>query len=191
MLTLTINKACKLHLAADKELGRYAYHGVRVDHFPDGTPRAVATNGRILAMVPLEPDDFSEELPEGTDFIVPRDAWKEACMGKAGWGATKDRGSLTWNGNGAVTGSRAPGRELGMATIEGEFPKVDVIEESYGDVTHTVTLSAHHLRDLADALGAEDGQVTLEIEDPNKAILVTVHGSEARGYIMPVVRRVG
>lgn len=135
----------------------------------NGKKRIVATDGRRLAVIPVEA--FSEE--SGT---VPIKALEFARKNKK----TPKQDSISINLNGKIefeNGWTMPAPEqLGFPDVEHVIPKEDA--------KISLTLNAKILYDLARALGNE--VITLNIIDALCAIRVTVPQDEAFGVIMPV-----
>ena len=193
---MKINKRYKLHRACAKENSRYAINGAYLDKYGE-SPLLVATNGRILAAVPVDDADGD------TAQIVPADAVKNATTGAGVFGLI--------SANGHIKSSRGPGKP------ETEYPKFDddarfpvwrdVVpnaEDSSKGEWLTIGLDASLLHDLANAIGS-DGKVRLRIRlNPDRgkplkyssgvqpasmcAILVDAletHVAGAMGAIMP------
>jgi hypothetical protein len=159
---MQLNKLHKIETAAAKKLGRYAWHGVR---FTEG--RATATDGRVLAIVPCEPEDGDDAHGQ----IVPVDALKDAR--KIGAGVRV---------NGTI---EACGRTY--AALEGEYPQIEGALGTVSEDSHVVfSLDPKLLRNLFDAMAA-GGKVTLAVpRDPDAPVLVCAVEGGGFGAIMGV-----
>lgn len=146
----------------------------------DGTD-LVATNGRILVVVPVKTDD------DDTDGLVSKKAIVEARKGIPTGGVTKI-------GCNAGLHLEAQGMTLERPFQEstGSFPDWKQVVPEEESTVRKVTLSASLLRNLAEAMAAD--AVTLHLQadkDDNgnlihRAILVSSRESEAYGVIMPI-----
>lgn len=170
--------------AASSEEGRYAMHHVQ---FVDG--KLIATNGRILAMLPVT--DFEDD----TEGLIPRQAIELASKG-----GTPSKGCrLISSENGSVRAQNKDMTLVDIARPEGEFPKyLQVIPDISDASHHVVAFNISLLHDLCLAIGAK-GAVKLHIKKTKKGctsspILVEPIGGEdgcnaskdARGVIMPI-----
>lgn len=134
--------------------------------------RLLATNGYALASVPVELE------PGDVDGPVTVEALKASRKGKSWEASIECNGSLK-----VADGVTYPRPDLG------EFPSTEKALEDAKASPKVVRigLNAKKLRDLADALGASDGRIVLEIEAPDKAVLVwALEAPGALGVIMPV-----
>ena len=147
----------RIRLASADRAGKYAVQGVTVDI---GKARAVAADGRILAIRSIDVQDPGE----GADGIIP----VEIMDG----GLDRPDDEFVLDGNECKDTTR--GRYGDM--IEGKYPDwrsvVPEIEDDDAEASATyVSLDANVLARLAEALGS-DGPVTLRIESPRKPIAV-------------------
>jgi hypothetical protein len=140
-------------------------------------PVAVATNGRIMAVVPVEIDD-DRELG-----LVSPEALKRAR--KAGV-SLRCPPTIILNGDARfLDGSSLPRPDQADC---GQYPKWEQIAkmEDERKPAFTVSLDPKLLLDLAEAVGWEKGHaVTLAVSDSVSAIVVTTAHSKGRGYLMP------
>src|SRR6185295_115578 len=140
--------------AATDNTRRCSMDAVRFEAKPE--PRMIATNGSILAIVPVTLDE-GETVPD--DALLDTGALKAAHKAKGGrrW----EGASLHLNGKATATDAAgAPSFEFKT----GEFPRIDAVIPPEGKGAVRVTLSASLLYDLAVAMGANEERVTLEIQ---------------------------
>jgi len=134
---------------------------------------AMATNGRILAIIPVQVQEDDE-----TGWLSP-EALKHARKVSA-----KGLDSVQIVLNGAQV---LPDGTI-MHRPEGENPPhtFRILRDAHSNRKYRIGINAHYLKDLSDALGNEE--LILEIGDPNSAVLVRpVHPeSGTLGLIMPI-----
>jgi hypothetical protein len=143
------------------------------------SPRLVATDGHIMAALHVEPSE------DDTTGWVSIDALKAMRKIK---GAAASEAAVICNGSCQVhpNGASFPRPEAGGRI----FPDFEaIINDTRGlERKATISLNADLLKRLADAMGARDSVLTLEIAGPADAVLVTGAGCHADdiGLIMPV-----
>lgn len=140
-------KQCKLHLVAAKEDGRYAF--ASVCHQPG---RLVATDGRRLAIVNVQEDEEDSE-----DALIPAHLVKLAVTK-----APTDVAQVQANGN-----ARALTKDGEVTTdlVQGEFPNWETILPEVPETRRTIVgFNTKYLYELAQAIGAEDSVVGLELD---------------------------
>lgn len=146
----------KVHEATSKYPGRYAMNCVQLRLAFGGKPELVATDGRILAVVPVELTGTSDPNDgfEGGELIA-RDTFVELMKGRK----TEER-SLIRNVHKDIIGRRG---ELSLKARlgEGDFPKVDQLVPEERDDDITFTFDVEFLVRIAKATGAE--AITLRI----------------------------
>ena len=133
-----------------------------------------ATNGHILSRVPVETSDT-----DTTGYISLEAIKYAAAVSKA----TKSASEISANG----------GLDIGGTSFERpehKFPAVDQIydETVAKEPVVTISFNAQLLHDLAASLSecGKAGKVTLNINGPKEAILVTsLDSKEATGLLMP------
>ncbi len=134
---------------------------------------AMSTNGRILAIVPVQVQEDDE-----TGWLSP-EALKHARKVSA-----KGLDSVQIGLNGAQV---LPDGTI-MNRPDGENPPhtFRILKDAHSNRKYRIGVNAHYLKDLADALGNEE--LVLEIGDPNSAILVhPLHAESGTiGLIMPI-----
>lgn len=140
-------------------------------------PRAIATDGRILAVVPCE----LEQADTGNRIAIK--ALKEArkvggSKVESAWLQTTEAASITRDGAHYPVTQITPPNMAGIVPDEHRAPAVVKIR-----------LDASLLLRLAKALGSEQERVMLEISSENDVVIVRPCGenfNEAFGLIMPV-----
>lgn len=140
-------KQCKLHLVAAKEDGRYAMASVF-----HSKGKLVATDGRRLAVVNVE-----EYGGDSENALIPAHLVKLATTK-----ATTDMAQISANGN-----ARALTKDGEVTTdlVQGEFPNwADAMPEVPETRRTVVAFNAKYLYELAQAIGAEDSVVGLELD---------------------------
>ena len=165
----------QIELAASTEESRYTtpIKAVKLDV---AGKRLMATDGRILAIVPAE---VSEQDHDG---LIPVDALKEARkMDKASKGITE----IAVNGKFTVN---AGNRHAEFKLETGNFPNADAVIPKF-DGPPTITLDAELLLRLAKAIQTKgystNYAVALWVKDANSAILVKGEQDGAIGVLMP------
>lgn len=141
--------------------------GVRIRRTLDklGNPGTVAeaTNGRILAIVPLQPLDQTAEHPadEVLESVhIQRDAWLRLDKGRR-----SERRYIEPGIEGQSIMHR-DGAQWMAPDSQSEFPNSKAVIEQQDETTHSVTLDVKLLRTLLDTLGAD--AVTLRMKPEEK-----------------------
>lgn len=140
-------------------------------------PRAIATDGKILAVVPCELDS------QDTGVRIAIKALKEAR--KVG-GVKVDSAFLQTTQSASIThdGAHYPVTQFAPPRMAGIVP-----DENRGTLAAKIRLDASLLLRLAKALGSQNERVLLEISGENDVVVVRPMGEncdEAFGLIMPV-----
>jgi len=125
--------------------------------------RMVATDGHALVVVPVTVEEHDASGPISKDALVAArkavkntngDAWIKANGALAVYGATLDRPEAR------------------------TFPPVDQVIPK--DRKATISLNAKLLKDIADALGAKDGVITIGLDGDDDPIMVWGGSSKGR-----------
>lgn len=183
---MKLHKNVKIELAASKDAGRPAIGEPYLD-IKDGTANLIATNDKILAVVPVELD--AGDTP---GFISGE------CL-KAGRKLTRETVQITTNGVCTFSNGATLPRE-GVAK-DSQFPnwRAVVPAKDANDGGIVVVLDAALLWQLAQAMGTTG--VLLKIKDDTAPILIFPHVAgfssdpiryaceDARGVMMPVKQR--
>lgn len=157
----------KIELACGKNDIR-AY--LNMPHFDANQKAIVCTNGRILAVVNVEPEEGDTGGP------IPLDAIKTA-RGKVA------KGQVLLNGSAVSAGISYPRPDLG------QFPDYRQAVPEKPDRAPDVTLNAEFLYDLARAISTgKQPVVSLWISGPENAVYVEPLNEGAHGALMPIRR---
>ncbi len=194
---MKIPKKYKLDQAVSRyEDARFATEHIHID---TDNKCAVATDGRILAVVPCEPSPTEEII--GVPALVPVDAFKAARRAAGGGQKNPD---LVLMVDDRVTVQDGAGKRT-FDQGKGEFPNYKNVIPAAGAGKIELVINANLLQKLANALGSSGG-VKLEIQhvvddkgvhkhiERNKGIRVTpiTQGTEgendAYGVIMPITK---
>lgn len=151
---MRFHKRLQLHEAAAAESTRYAVSGILIEKTATGA-RAVATDGRILAIVGLP--DVEEDLRVSPGIIVERAAWQAACAGARNPGKrdpAEKTASLFKSPDGkGVSALHRDGNVRSFGLVDARFPDVDSVIPR-GDVVMRIGLNPRLLHQLAQAIGA-------------------------------------
>ena len=169
---MIIEKKYKLQKVAGKEESRLSIFHPHLDLTEKDAPVAVATNGRIMAMVPVtvNGDDTAGVIPNEALVAYQKDK-------KSTWG-------IVLNGSAKVVGSDGSTKE--WKRPDTKFPDWrHVMAKGKSEDGVTITFSPALLLELARAMGVEgnDG-LTLKIRGDKDEIRAT--NGEAVGMIMPM-----
>lgn len=176
---MKIEKKYKIEEAASTDKTRYAINCVRVDTL-NGKAKAIATDGKIMAIVPIELQDGDKN-----EVSLPCDAIKTARK------ATRkldNHAEIKLNGHAVVedgNGSRS------FNYNDAQYPNfVQVIpKESKEDDVYSIAFDVKLLVRLWKALGGEDcklASVKMKIrKEGHSAIEVSVGHGEGYGIMMP------
>ena len=166
---MKLSKEHKIEKALQKETGtRFQTEYALLE---DGN--LVATNGRILAVVPVEVDDAD------TNGLVSKEAIVQARKGIS-------KGGLCAIGCNSGLHLERQGMTLDRPFQESEdtFPSWKTVIPSADATVRKITINAKALHDLASALASD--AVTLHLQEEDfRAILVT-GDNDATGVIMPL-----
>jgi hypothetical protein len=169
----------KIESAASKGESRYTLRAVQLDV---ERKRMMATDGHILAIVPVEVTEADHSGLIGLDVLKSLRAMQKRA--KSVPVEVMVNGKVTAEGN----GERAE-----YELVTGQFPNMDmVVPKVATDAPCTFSFNMELLVRLVDALKARDtgkyasGRiVSLYVKDNNSAVLVKVADSEGTGMIMP------
>lgn len=171
----------KIEACAAREAGRYSMHGVKVEADATHGARAVATDGRSLAVVPCE----LEAGDNLTGQVVAREA---LTLARKVAGAKREASVIVAGETASAAGQTSP-------TLEGEFPRYSAVIPAPTASSHAiVALNATYLRAVLDALnvaGAELQSVTICIEKepgkyPTPVVITSTHARGGLGVVMPI-----
>lgn len=192
---MKINKACKLELAVSEDPFRRAVVNILIEKQADGSALAIATNGRMLAVVPCEIENDGE-----CGLLSPK-GLTEARKASRKYSHRLEDGtdavSVTLNGTiDLVDGVKLP-RPVQSESQELEkepnavpmYPNWRQVVPAEGTPYKIkIGLNADLLHKLAHALGAENGEITIEIEEDilNPVRVTPLKNPGAYGVLMPV-----
>ena len=156
----------KIHKAAG---GRDSMERLQTVRFDTSKGRALASNGRILAVVPLGADNYDDCAPS---VSVGLPAMVELLKGKAG-----EARAVSYDiGEDMVSVERgAVSMGAHCAAAAYEFPNVDQLIPDFGEcgAPHSVTLNAALLRELVEAIGANKCAIRIEFDKKGGPVLIT------------------
>ena len=175
---MKIDKKYKIEEAASSDKTRYAINCVRIDAL-NGSAKAIATDGKIMAIVPIELQDGDK-----SEVSLPCDAIKAArkAAGKVFAPQIKLNGhAVVEDGNGSRAFNYNEDRYPNFAQV---IPK-----ESKPDEVYNISFDVKLLTRLWKALGGEDCRqaiVKLKIrKDDHCPMEVSVGDGQGYGIIMP------
>lgn len=179
---MKIDKKYKIESASSTDVSRYILNSVRIEKTsvtPDGRQaQAIATDGKIMAMVPvqLEDGDKEEAIVSPKAFATAR----KAC------GKLADA-RIELNGSAKVTSVEG---EQSFGYIEGNYPNWKQVQPGDYKDSLKVSLDAKLLFNLWKAIGGEsasNNRINLEIDTKNdmNPIKVTTDG-DGKGIIMRI-----
>lgn len=183
---MKIHKDCKVELTASKDAHRPAIGEPYLD-VKDGAGFLVSTNGKAMAIVPVEVTD-----KDASGFLSGE------CL-KAGRKLTRQDVVLEANGVATLTNGATMPRE-GVGRNE-KFPNWRQVVPAPDGYNFTVALDAKLLWELAQAMGTQGVLLNLQTADANKPILVGPHKcgifgdavgfacEGAKGVLMPVSQK--
>ena len=186
---MKIPKTCKLEKVASKDESREAINLILIDpkdykgalnQHGNKQAHAIATNGRMLAIVPV--DTTPEDNLDGEKLIAPKaltEARKQA----------KRANESTIGLNGAA---KMPNGEVYPIRTDLTFPNWRAVmpeARKYGPTPEymTVRIDAKALFELSQAIGAVSNQVTLQIptNDPASPVIIEEKTTGGKGVLMP------
>jgi DNA polymerase III sliding clamp (beta) subunit (PCNA family) len=173
---MKIPKQCKIEKAASKDATREILNHICIDT-QDGKTNAVATDGRMMAIVPVE---LCEDDDAATQRLLPIKALTEARK------QARQAKESTIGLNGAVkmldgTTFAAPNLgDLNFPNYRQVIPKRDKAE------CVTVRFNTKALYELAQAIGAVGDVVTLQIAKDGEPLVIEEDTTGAKGVLMPV-----
>lgn len=193
---MKIDKKYKLEAAASKDSMRLALNHIAIARsVDDKTDVAVATDGKMLAVVPIEMEEG-----DSSGGLISKEALKRARQFQKN--PPQCSGPRRRHGRRVSAGDPIPG-SLKMTAASVEFPDratlprdrnarypkwQDVMPKPDSPITFEVGLNPFLLQRLAQALGRDEknGAVILRFKTANEPILVEVENQPAIGVLMPV-----
>ena len=175
---MKIQKQCKIEKAASKDATREILNYILIDT-QDGKSNAVATDGKMMAIVPVELCDGDDA---GAERLLPVKALTEARK------QAKQAKESTIGLNGAAhmpDGMSFSVPEYMAATKYPNYRAVSKPAKEY----KTVCFNAKALYELSQAIGAVGDKVTLQIpigDDVFGPLVIEEKTTGARGILMPI-----
>jgi len=173
---MKLSKDCLIEKICSKDATRPAINRPFLD-IKDGIAHLIGTNGRAIAVIPVE---ISQEDTQGP---IPVDGLKAARKAARGKGAEIDAKA---NGSFALATGQSFPRE-----VDATFPNWRQVIPANRPFSFEIGLDAGLLFDLAQALGS-DGQVRLSFAGANDPVVVRAmngplkYKDEVKAVIMPV-----
>jgi len=177
---MKIPKTCKLEKVVSKDESREALLSILIES-KDGKANAVATDGRRMAVVPVEIAD--EDQLEGQKLMFPKaliEARKQAKQAK----------ESTIGLNGAAM---MPNGEIYPIRTDLKYPNWRQVVPPNDNPRQTISFNAKFLYELAQAIGCPNDNVKLQIEtnpatgqiDPRAALIIEEKTTGGKGILMP------
>ena len=178
---MKIPKQCKIEKAASKDKAREILNHILIDS-KDGESQAVATDGKMMAIVPItlcDGDEVeSEKLIQPKALIEARKQARQARESSIGL-------------NGAATMPDGASYPTPNSLNDKKFPHWRNIVPKGGDY-QTVCFNAKALFELAQAIGAVNDKVTLQIPigtgttHDGGPLVIEEKTTGAKGILMPM-----
>ena len=177
---MKIPKTCKLEKVVSKDESREALLSILIES-KDGKANAVATDGRRMAVVPVEIAD--EDQLEGQKLMFPKaliEARKQAKQAK----------ESTIGLNGAAM---MPDGQVYPWKKDVNYPNWRQVVPPNDNPRQTISFNAKYLFELAQAIGCPNDNVKLQIEtnpatgqiDPRAALIIEEKTTGGKGILMP------
>ena len=177
---MKIPKTCKLEKVVSKDESREALLSILIES-KDGKANAVATDGRRMAVVPVEIAD--EDQLEGQKLMFPKaliEARKQAKQAK----------ESTIGLNGAAM---MPDGQVYPWKRDVNYPNWRQVVPPNDNPRQTISFNAKYLFELAQAIGCPNDNVKLQIEtnpatgqiDPRAALIIEEKTTGGKGILMP------
>lgn len=179
---MKFDRRCKLHKATAKEDSKYALTSIwfDADHRP---PAMVATDGRMLAVVPVEPELGDKSA------LIPGEAIKTACAKGVKFDGEGELACVELGEE--IIVQKSTGASEHFDAEASDFPKcyADVVPPAGRDGAVSICLDPFALSDLAEAIGAHGVMLTFL---PNGKSPIRVDplfdcaSQDAVGVLMPI-----
>jgi len=177
---MKIPKTCKLEKVVSKDESREPLLSILIES-KDGQSNAVATDGRRMAVVPIEIAD--EDQLDGQKLMTPKaliEARKQAKQAK----------ESTIGLNGAAM---MPNGEVYPWKKDVNYPNWRQVVPPNDNPRQTISFNAKYLYELAQAIGCPNDCVTLQIEtnsatgklDASRPLIIEEKTTGGKGVLMP------
>ena len=180
---MKISKTCKLEKVVSKDESREALLSILIES-KDGQNNAVATDGRRMAVVPIEIAD--EDEIDGQKLMTPKALIEARKQAKRA-----DKSTIGLNG-----AAMMPNGEVYPLRTDLKYPLwQNVVPQNTGGGDYqTITFNAKYLFELAQAIGCPNDCVKLQIEtnpatgklDPNRPLIIEEKTTGGKGVLMPM-----
>ena len=175
---MKIQKQCKIEKAASKDATREILNYILIDT-QDGKSNAIATDGKMMAIVPVELCDGDDA---GAERLLPAKALTEARK------QAKQAKESTIELNGAAKMQDGMSFAVPAHMTETKFPNYRAVSKPAKEYK-TVCFNAKALYELSQAIGAIGDKITLQIpigDDVFGALVIEEKTTGARGILMPI-----
>jgi len=179
---MKIPKTCKLEKVVSKDESREPLLSILIES-KDGQNNAVATDGRRMAVVPIEIAD--EDQLDGQKLMTPKALIEARKQAKRA-----DKSTIGVNG-----AAMMPNGEVYPWKKDVNYPNWRAVMPDKVGGTHyqTVSFNAKYLFELAQAIGCPNDNVQLQIEtnpatgqiDPRAALIIEEKTTGGKGVLMP------
>jgi hypothetical protein len=158
---MILEKGIKIFEAAG-ESGRIAYGNILLTNTESGMPVLRATEGHIIAEVPVELEDGDGFDPD-LDYQIPREAFRELLKGRKAKHMTFEPNDTY----GSVTVHDPSGQKTVFDLGDGYWPDADEMLQFGPRRQFRVGVNAAYLCDLASAMGVETVWLDIEVPEPD------------------------
>lgn len=180
---MKIPKTCKLEKVVTKDASREALLSILIES-KDGQTNAVATDGRKMAVVPVELSD--EDEIDGQKLMTPKALIEARKQAKRA-----DKSTIGVNG-----AAMMPDGQVYPWQKDVNYPNWRAVMPDKVGGTHyqTVSFNAKYLFELAQAIGCPNDNVQLQIEtnpatgqiDPSAPFIIEEKTTGGKGILMPM-----
>jgi len=176
---MKIPKTCKLEKVVSKDESREPLLSILIES-KDGQTNAVATDGRRMAVVPVELSD--EDEIDGQKLMTPKALIEARKQAKRA-----DKSTIGLNG-----AAMMPNGEVYPWKKDVKYPNWRQVVPD-GGKCQTISFNAKYLYELAQAIGCPNDNVKLQIEtnpatgqiDPRAALIIEEKTTGGKGILMP------
>ena len=179
---MKIPKTCKLEKVVSKDESREALLSILIES-KDGQANAVATDGRRMAIVPVELSDDDEI--DGQKLMTPKALIEARKQAKRA-----DKSTIGLNG-----AAMMPDGQVYPWKKDVNYPRwQSCVPDTIGTHYQTISFNAKYLYELAQAIGCPNDCVQLQIEtkpatggiDPERPFIIEEKTTGGKGVLMPM-----